>query len=175
MESSGQREAISQKLERQLRYMILDASNADRTISFLLEHDIGLDMLVFCRCRVKSSDLAAELEERILERSFRPFMILKDLIAIEGSLYNSRLKQRLHSLAQSLLNGEQGYFPFPWLIAQKYPDLREKAGEYLLAEEFLDVTQVYVSMKYFSKDLQEKLMQRIRSEDLYRAFELLQK
>lgn len=175
MEEVRQRGTISQRLTRELSYMIRERSpsgNSDETISFLLARKIPLDTLVFCRCHVKSPEMAVEIEERILENSFDAFELFNDLIEIKDSLFNDRLKQKLHLLAERLLD-QKRYFTYPWLIAKEYPDLREKVGEYFLAQDWLDLAQIEYTIQFFSTELQNRIIERIRREDQYPLFEML--
>jgi hypothetical protein len=175
MEEVRQRGTISQRLTRELSYMIRERSpsgNSDETISFLLARDIPLDTLVFCRCHVKNSELAAEIEERIIEKSFDAIELFNNLIAIKDSLFSERLKQELYLLAERLLD-QKKYFTYPWLIAKEYRDLREKVAEYFLAQDWLDLAQIEYAMQFFSEDLQNRLLERIRNEDQFTLFEML--
>lgn len=175
MTDAGQRGAISQRLVNELTFLIrerADSANSDETISFLLEHELYLETLVFCRCSVKSSQLAAAIEERILEKSFSVPLLLFDLIAMKDSLLNERLKQKLYSCVEILL-AEQRYFSCPWLIAQKYPNLRERVGEWFFAGEYLDLVQIGYTMQFYSAELQEKIIKRIQNENQYPLFEML--
>ncbi|MBE9044343.1 hypothetical protein IQ255_07990 [Pleurocapsales cyanobacterium LEGE 10410] len=148
------------------------SGNSDDTISFLLEREIPLDTLLFCRCRVKNPDLAAEIEERILENDFDAVELFNDLIEIKDSLFNAKLTQKLYIFAETLVD-QKDYFTYPWLIAKEYPDLREKVGEYFLAQDWLDLAQIEYTMQFLSTDLQNRLIERIRSEDRYPLFEML--
>ncbi|MBE9046706.1 hypothetical protein IQ255_20220 [Pleurocapsales cyanobacterium LEGE 10410] len=175
MEEVRQRGTISQRLTRELSYMIRERSpsgNSDDTILFLLEKELPLDTLVFCRCHVKNPDLAAEIEERILEKNFTAVELFNDLIEIKDSLLNARLTQKLYVLAEKLVD-QKDYFTYPWLIAKEYPDLREKVGEYFLAQDWLDLVQIEYTMQFFSTELQNRIIERIRTEDQYPLFEML--
>lgn len=175
MAKTEQRGAISQRLVNELTFLVRErpeSSNSDRTISFLLEHELHLETLVFCRCRVKSLELAAAIEEKILEQSLDAPLFLFDLIAMKDLLLNDTLKQKLYRCVETLLD-EHRYFSYPWLIAKKYPNLRERVGEWFLASEYLDLVQIDYTMQFCSVELQEKIIKRIQNENQYPLFEML--
>lgn len=175
MTNTEQRGAISERLTTELTYLIrerAESDNSDETISFLLGHELHLVTLVFCRCRVKSQKLAAEIEGRILENSFCVPLLLFDLIEMKDSLLNDTLKQKLYRCVETLLD-EHRYFSYPWLVAQKYPELRERVGEWFLADDHLDLVQIDYTMQFYSAELQERIIQRIRHENQYPLFEML--
>lgn len=167
---------ISPRLTNELTYLIREkprSYNSDRTIRFLLEHDLELGTLIFCRCRCRlhCSEMAIEIEERILEKEFLP-LFMSDLIEIKDLLFSRALQQRLYGFAERLLDQHE-YFTYPWLIAKTYPELREKVGEWFLADEFLDLVQIDYTLKFFSTELQKKLITRIENEGQYSLFEML--
>lgn len=160
---------MSQKLIRELCYLVRDRPHSeasDRTIASLLHEQLALDELIFCRCNVKSQELARQIEQQITEKSFSDTLAMVDLLGLHDTLYSDRLKSKLYQFAQWLVT-QNGYCDYLWLVAKLYPDLRRDVGERLLRDDYLDVRQIAYIMKmnYLPLDLKDALTKKVASQN----------